>query len=263
MSVKVSAVVVVVVALPFIVPVGILRLQQCHLAFQCILLKGRLGPALVSTGFQGFGGSPTVGIDSPHFGSAGRACIAMKDPFSVLLLGSKKKAMEIAQTADLNVRNEHGQTLMFAAAGRPSMKGSAEVLCQMLQERGLNVDALDVYQQTPLFAVAREGNETCADYLIAHGANPNHADLRGETPLCVAFRNSQMELVMRFLDEPIFYIFLQQYFWAFFGNCFLYFACYQARKEASKETRKHASKQAISKEGNKPAKPGTKYWWWW
>lgn len=125
----------------------------------------------------------------------------MKDPFSVLLLGSKKKAMEIAQTADLNVRNEHGQTLMFAAAGRPSMKGSAEVLCRMLQERGLDVDALDVYQQTPLFAVAREGNEHCADYLIAHGANPNHADLRGETPLCVAFRNSQMELVMRLLKH--------------------------------------------------------------
>jgi len=170
----------------------------------------------VSTAFQGFGGSPTVGIDSPHWffcfqpplqfrSLDGLALATMKDPFSILLLGSKKKAMEIAQTADLNVRNEHGQTLMFAAAGRPSMKGSAEVLCRMLQERGLAVDALDIYQQTPLFAVAREGNETCADYLIALGANPNHADLRGETPLCVAFRNSQMELVMRLLDEPICY----------------------------------------------------------
>ena len=168
----------------------------------------------------------------------------MKDPFSILLLGSKKKAMEIAQTADLNVRNEHGQTLMFAAAGRPSMKGSAEVLCRMLQERGLAVDALDIYQQTPLFAVAREGNETCADYLIALGANPNHADLRGETPLCVAFRNSQMELVMRLLDEPICYSnFFLRFFSVFLQLLSLF--CKQASKQG-----KQASKQG-SKQGRK------------
>ena len=159
--------------------------------------------------------------------------------------------MEIAQTADLNVRNEHGQTLMFAAAGRPSMKGSAEVLCRMLQERGLAVDALDIYQQTPLFAVAREGNETCADYLIALGANPNHADLRGETPLCVAFRNSQMELVMRLLDEPICYSIFFLRFLVFFCNCCLYFVSKQASKE-SKRASKEASKEG-RKQGNKQA----------
>ena len=218
-----------------------------------------------------------MGIDSPHWffcfqpplqfrSLDGLALATMKDPFSILLLGSKKKAMEIAQTADLNVRNEHGQTLMFAAAGRPSMKGSAEVLCRMLQERGLAVDALDIYQQTPLFAVAREGNETCADYLIALGANPNHADLRGETPLCVAFRNSQMELVMRLLDEPICY---SSFFFAFFSVFLqlLSLFCKQAStqgkqaskhaRKASKQARKQARKERI-KETSKPAKPGSK-----
>ena len=97
--------------------------------------------------------------------------------------------------------NEHGQSLMFAAAGRPLNKGSAELLCQILQKRGLAVDALDNHHQTPLFAAAREGNEICADWLIAQGCAVDHADFRGETPLCIAFRNSQMGMVMKLLKH--------------------------------------------------------------
>ena len=124
-----------------------------------------------------------------------------KDAFTYLQAGSKPKALEIAQSADLRQMNERGQSLMFAAAGRPLSKGSAELLCQILQKRGLAVDALDGHNQTPLFAAAREGNETCADWLIAQGCAVDHADFRGETPLCIAFRNSQMGMVMKLLKH--------------------------------------------------------------
>ena len=120
-----------------------------------------------------------------------------KDAFAYLQAGSKPKALETARAANSKQINEHGQSLMFAAAGRPLNKGSAELLCQILQKRGLAVDALDNHHQTPLFAAAREGNEICADWLIAQ----DHADFRGETPLCIAFRNSQMEMVMKLLKH--------------------------------------------------------------
>ena len=124
-----------------------------------------------------------------------------KDAFTYLQAGSKPKALEIAQSADLRQMNQRGQSLMFAAAGRPLNKGSAELLCQILQKRGLAVDALDGHHQTALFAAAREGNEICADWLIAQGCAVDHADFRGETPLCIAFRNSQMGMVMKLLKH--------------------------------------------------------------
>ena len=124
-----------------------------------------------------------------------------KDAFAYLRAGSKAKALEIAQSADLSDMNESGQTLMFAAASRPVAKGSAELLCQILQKRGLAVDALDSNHQTPLFAAAREGNEICGEWLIAQGCAVDHSDSRGETPLCVAFRNSQMAVIMKLLQH--------------------------------------------------------------
>ena len=125
--------------------------------------------------------------------------VQQKDAFTYLQAGSKPKALEAARSADLRQMNEHGQNLMFAAAGRN--KGSAELFCQILQKRGLPVDALDDHHQTPLFAAAREGNEICADWLIAEGCAVDHPDFRGETPLCIAFRNSQMQMVMKLLKH--------------------------------------------------------------
>ena len=90
---------------------------------------------------------------------------------------------------------------MFAAACRPVAKGSAELLCQILQKRGLAVDALDSNHQTPLFAAAWEGNEICGEWLIAQGCAVDHSDSRGETPLCLAFRNSQMAMIMKLLQH--------------------------------------------------------------
>ena len=55
--------------------------------------------------------------------------------------------------------------------------------------------------QTPLFAAAHEGNSICADWLIAQGCAVDHADFRGETPLCIAFQNSQMEMIMKLLKH--------------------------------------------------------------
>ena len=54
-----------------------------------------------------------------------------KDAFTYLQAGSKPKALEAARSADLRQMNEHGQNLMFAAAGRN--KGSAELICEILQ----------------------------------------------------------------------------------------------------------------------------------
>lgn len=138
-----------------------------------------------------------AGIASWDLAAMGR----QKDAFTWIQSGSKPKALEIAQYADLRQMNEHKQTLMFAAAGRPLNKGSAEILCQILQKRGLAVDTLDTHHQTPLFAAAREGNAICVDWLIAQGCAVDHLDCRGETPLCVAFRHSQMEIIMVLLKH--------------------------------------------------------------
>ena len=64
-----------------------------------------------------------------------------------LQAGSKPKDLETARTANLKL-NEHGQSLMFAAAGRPLNKGSAVFFCQIFQKHGLAVDASDNHHQT-------------------------------------------------------------------------------------------------------------------
>ncbi|CAK9033044.1 unnamed protein product [Durusdinium trenchii] len=133
-------------------------------------------------------------------GARGRAMV-MKDDFTLVNSASKKKALEVAREANLEVLNQHGQTLMFAAAGRPSSKGGAEEICQVLEARGLDPSARDVYDQTPLFAAAQEGNLQCASWLISQGCHVNHSDLRGQTPLCIAFRHSQMEMVLKLTNE--------------------------------------------------------------
>eukprot|EP00435_Cladocopium_sp_Y103_P027342 s1894_g6.t1 len=128
--------------------------------------------------------------------------VRQKDAFTYLQAGSKCKALEIAHYGDLKQMNESDQSLMFAATGRRTKdKASPELLCQILQKRGLTVNTLDKHHQTPLFAAAQEGNEICADWLIAQGCKVDHFDLRGETPLCIAFRNSQMEMVMKLLKH--------------------------------------------------------------
>ena len=87
---------------------------------------------------------------------------------------------------------------MFAAAGHKSW---SQALCEILVKRGLKVDALDNYRQTPLFVAAHEGNEICADWLIAQGCPVNQSDFRGETALSMAFRNSQLDTVMKLLKD--------------------------------------------------------------
>ncbi|CAJ1405239.1 unnamed protein product [Effrenium voratum] len=124
-----------------------------------------------------------------------------KDEFTLVQNGSKNKAMEVAWRADVSLRNSHGQSLMFAAAGRASNKGAALETCRILQKRGLEAYAVDRYNQTALFAAVREGNGECVDWLVSEGCNVNHADRVGETPLCIAFRNSQMEMVFKLLGH--------------------------------------------------------------
>ena len=63
---------------------------------------------------------------------------AMKDDFHSLRTAARPTAVKIAKEAKITQKTEDGQTLLFAAAGRPPSKGKSVDVCLILAERGLS-----------------------------------------------------------------------------------------------------------------------------
>ncbi|HET6472335.1 MAG TPA: ankyrin repeat domain-containing protein, partial [Pseudomonadales bacterium] len=82
---------------------------------------------------------------------------------------------------DVAVADEHGETLLMAAAAA----GHARVVAFLLAAK-LDANQRDNARRTALFYAAEEGRDAIIDALLAAGANPNVSDRNGDTPLHVA-----------------------------------------------------------------------------
>jgi ankyrin repeat protein len=86
------------------------------------------------------------------------------------------------QGAKANIKNAHGQTLLHQASQSKYLCESPNVL-QLLLELGLDVNARDKRQETPLHFACSCGNFETAQVLLNHGAKLNALNADGHTPL--------------------------------------------------------------------------------
>ncbi|CAJ1420307.1 unnamed protein product [Effrenium voratum] len=93
------------------------------------------------------------------------------------------------------------QSLLFFAAARTQESGGAETLCRRLARRHVDLQARDVWGQTPLFYAAREGNTSCCEFLVELGMDVNLRDKDGATALFYAIEQLRVETAVSLLKR--------------------------------------------------------------
>ncbi|NXQ87118.1 ASB10 protein, partial [Nyctibius grandis] len=110
--------------------------------------------------------------------------------------------------AELEARNEEGQTPLNAACAQPHQPQDMDRyyrVCQLLVESGASINAADRDRQHPLHLACKNANAQVAELLLARGANVNVMNYSGNTALHNALQMTayklehQPELVVRAL----------------------------------------------------------------
>ena len=86
----------------------------------------------------------------------------------------------------INERDIYGQNPIYYA----SRDGHLD-LCQLLVEKGSDVNLEDKYGQTCIFYAIREGHYDIVEFLIKHGANVNKIDKKKQTPVSYAIKHNK------------------------------------------------------------------------
>jgi ankyrin repeat protein len=91
----------------------------------------------------------------------------------------------------VSARDARGQTLLFTAVQYGLLRAS-----QLLLDKGASVDASNVGGTTPLMLTIHRGTDTrLTELLLSHGADPNHVDKEGLTPLFLAAGSNRADLI--------------------------------------------------------------------
>jgi len=98
----------------------------------------------------------------------------------------------LAKGADVNRKNEDGETPLHRAASRDIG------IVELLLARGANVNAKNKFGSTPLHRAAISGDTRTVELLLARGADINAKDQSGQTPLhnAVYGRKDNVELLL-------------------------------------------------------------------
>ena len=107
-----------------------------------------------------------------------------RTPFMLLAdIGDTKELLSLMIERGVNVNHadNEGQTLMMLDTDKDTIK---ELLCA-----GADIDMADNDGNTALYYVLKDGNVEAARYLIKKGADYNHLNNRGETPVQIAVEN--------------------------------------------------------------------------
>lgn len=95
----------------------------------------------------------------------------------------------IETKGDVNSVNKYGKTAIISAV--ENSKGSVELLINS----GANINARDIYGNTPLLVAILKKDTATAALLLEKGANPNVKNNYGETPIMLAAKNNDIVLV--------------------------------------------------------------------
>ena len=81
-----------------------------------------------------------------------------------------------------------------------SAKGNINRVKKLI-ENGANLDHINSYGETPLFWATYYGNFDVVKYLTEHGANVNQTSNDGSTPLILAINKSRLEIVKELTEH--------------------------------------------------------------
>ena len=89
----------------------------------------------------------------------------------------------------INEKDIYGQNPIYYAARDGHLN-----LCELLVEKGTDVNLEDKYGQTCIFYAIREGHYDIVEFLIKHGANVNKNDKKKQTPVSFALKNGKEKI---------------------------------------------------------------------
>ena len=98
---------------------------------------------------------------------------------------------------DINSSNSMGKSALIEAIA--NSKGSVSILV----EGGANVNAKDMYGNTPLLLAVEKKDRETVKYLIDKGANVNVKNNNGDTPFMAAARNGDIETIKLLMSKGV------------------------------------------------------------
>ena len=132
----------------------------------------------------------------PQFSQEGGVYVGLgATPFVMAAAHGDVTTMRLlsAHGADPFLKTDTGSTALIAAVGRPSgaaqdptPQDAALEAVKLAVTLGLDVNAADDSGESALHTAAYLGYETILQFLVEHGAQVNHKNERGETPLRIA-----------------------------------------------------------------------------
>lgn len=122
-----------------------------------------------------------------------REVLLMVSAIGLLLSGCSS----IDTKGDINSSNSMGKSALIEAIA--NSKGSVSILV----EGGANVNAKDMYGNTPLLLAVEKKDRETVKYLIDKGANVNVKNNNGDTPFMAAARNGDIETIKLLMSKGV------------------------------------------------------------
>lgn len=122
-----------------------------------------------------------------------REVLLMVSAIGLLLSGCSS----IDTKGDINSSNSMGKSALIEAI--ENSKGSVSILV----EGGANVNAKDMYGNTPLLLAVEKKDRETVKYLIDKGANVNVKNNNGDTPFMAAARNGDIETIKLLMSKGV------------------------------------------------------------
>ncbi len=95
-----------------------------------------------------------------------------------------------------DARNEGDATFLHFAAE----KGNVDLIRDLIENKGIPVDVLDGFNETPLQRAIREGHYDAVKYLLEKGADVNHLRKDGASPFHLAVLSGNAQIVKAVLE---------------------------------------------------------------
>ena len=134
-----------------------------------------------------------IGVDPGHKDKHNQTCL-----YYTVREGKYETSKYLIEECKLpiNEKDIYGQNPIYYAARDGHLN-----LCELLVEKGTDVNLEDKYGQTCIFYAIREGHYDIVEFLIKHGANVNKNDKKKQTPVSFALKNGKDKIAQLLIDN--------------------------------------------------------------
>ena len=128
-----------------------------------------------------------IGVNPAHKDKHNQTCL-----YYTVREGKYETSKYLIENCELPINDKdiYGQNPIYYAAREGHLN-----LCELLVEKGTDVNLEDKYGQTCIFYAIREGHYDIVEFLIKHGANVNKNDKKKQTPVSFAMKNGKDKIV--------------------------------------------------------------------